>query len=77
MKKIKTDVCFFERIVMPSTMFMIPSIVCYKPPSPSFWLAKRCTLPRSDNASLIWTGSILLFDNFQKNSYFSKLQDKS
>ena len=26
MKKIKFDVCFFEGIVMPSTMFMIPSV---------------------------------------------------
>ena len=76
MKKIKNDVYFFERIVMPSTMFMIPSIACCKFPSPSFWIAKRCTLSRRDNASLTWTGSILLFANVQEISFYSKSQYK-
>ena len=35
---------------MPSTMFMIPSIACCKLSSPSFWIAKRCTLSRRDDA---------------------------
>ena len=45
---------------------MIPSIACYKLPSPSFWIAKRCTLSKRDNAFLTWTGSILLFLMFKK-----------
>ena len=49
--KIKIDVCFFEGIVIPSTMFMTPSIASCKLPSPSFWIAKRCTLSRMNNAS--------------------------
>ena len=59
---------------MPSTMFMIPSIACCKLSSPSFWIAKRCTLSRRDNASLTWTGSILLFVNVQEISFYSKSQ---
>ena len=55
---------------MPSTMFMMPSTACCKHPPPSFWIAKRCTLSRSDNASLTWTGSILLFVNVQEISFF-------
>ena len=70
MKKNKIDVCFFERVVMPSTMFMIPSTAC-KLPSPSFWIAKRCTLSRRGNASLTRTGFILLFVNVQKITFFS------
>ena len=59
MKKIKTDVCFFEPIVMLSTMSMIPSIACYNIPSPSFRTAKSCTLSRKDNASLAWAEYVL------------------
>ena len=61
---------------MPSAMFMIPSIACCKLPSPSFWIAKRCTLSRMDNASLIGTGSILLFVNAQEISFSFKSQHK-
>ena len=63
MKTIKIDVCFLEQIVMDSIMFMIPSAACC---NPSFWIAKRCTLSRRDNASLTWTDSILLFVNVQE-----------
>ena len=77
MKKVNIDVCFFERIVMPSAMFMIRSIACCKLPSPLFWIAKRCTLSRRDNASLTWTGSILQFVNVQEISFSSKSQRKS
>ena len=66
MKKIKIDVCFFERIVMPVTMFMIPLIACCKLPSPSFSIEKKCTLSRRDNVSVTWTGSIVLFANAQE-----------
>ena len=52
---------------MPSTKFRMPSIACCKLPSPSFWIAKRYTLSRRGNASLTWTGSILLFVNVQEN----------
>ena len=62
---------------MPSTMFMIPSIACCKLPSPSFWIVKRCTLSRRDNASLAWTGSILLFVNFQEISFSFEWQHLS
>ena len=31
-----------------------------------FWRAKRCTLSKRDDASLIWTRSILLFFNVQE-----------
>ena len=72
MKKIKIDVCFFERIVMPSVVFMIPSIAGCRLPSPSFWIAKRCTLSRRNNGSLTWTDSILLFANVQEISFCSK-----
>ena len=34
-------------------MFMIRSVACCKLPSPSFWIAKRCTLLRK-YASLTW-----------------------
>lgn len=60
--------CFFERIVIPSNMFMIPSITCCKPPSPSFisfCITKRCTLSIMENISLTWTGSYLLLVNVQ------------
>ena len=57
---------------MPSTMFMIPSIPCYKLPPPLFWIAKRCTLSKRNNASLTWTGFILLFvNNVQEISFSS------
>ena len=69
MKKKKKFVCFIERIVMPSAMFMIPSIKCCKLPSPAFWIAKRHTLSRTDNAYLTWTKSILLFVNVQEIFY--------
>ena len=62
---------------MPSTKFMIPSIACCKLPSPSFWIAKRFTLSRRVNASLTYTGSILLFVNVQENPVCSKSQYKS
>ena len=62
---------------MHSTMFVIPSIACCKLPSPSFWIAKRCTLSKRDNASLTWTGSLLLFVNVQEISFSSKSQHKS
>ena len=62
---------------MPSTRFMIPSIACCKLPSPLFWRAKRCTLSRRGNASLTWTGSIILFVNVQENPVSSKSQHKS
>ena len=62
---------------MPSTKFMIPSIACCKLPSPSFWIANRYTLSRRGNASLTWTGSILLFVNVQENPVSSKSQHKS
>ena len=62
---------------MPSTMFMIPSIVCCKLPTLSFWIAKRCTLSRRDNASLTWRGSVLLFVNVQEISFSYKSQHKS
>ena len=75
-KKNKTDVCFFEQIVMPSTMFMIPSVACCKIPSSSFWIVKRCTLLRK-YASLTWKASILLFVNVQETSLSSKSQHKS
>ena len=74
MKTIKIDVCFLEQIVMDSIMFMIPSVACC---NPSFWIAKRCTLSRRDNASLTQTGSILLFANVQETSSSSKSQYKS
>ena len=77
MKKNKMDVCFFERMVMLSTMFMIPSVTCCKLPPPSFWIVKRCTLSRRDNASLAWTGSILLFVNFQEISFSFEWQHLS
>ena len=51
---------------MPSTIFRIHSVACCKLPCPSFWIVKRCTLSRRDNASLTWTGSILLFVNIKK-----------
>ena len=35
-KKTKIDVCCFEWTVIPSAMFIIPSIACCKLPSPSF-----------------------------------------
>ena len=73
----KIDVLFFQRIVMPSAMFMIPSIACCKLPSLLFWRAKRCTLSRRDNVSLTWTDSILLFVNVQEISFSSKSQGKS
>ena len=76
-KKIKFDVCFFERIVMPSTMFMIPSITCCKLPSPWFWIAERFTLSRMDDAYLTWTCSIPLFVNVQEIAFSSKSQHKS
>ena len=47
MKTIKIDVCFLGQIVMDSIMFMIPSVACC---NPLFWIAKRCTLSRRDNA---------------------------
>ena len=59
---------------MPSAMFMILSIEYCKLPSPSFWIPKRCTLSRRDNASLVWTGSNLLFLNVQEISFSSKSQ---
>ena len=46
---------------MLSTMVMILSITCFKLRSSSFWIAKRYTLTRADNAYLTWTGSILFF----------------
>ena len=58
-------------------MFMIPSIACCNLPSPSFWIARRCTLSRRDDASLTWTGSILLFIHVQEISFSSKSQLKS
>ena len=36
-KKNEIDICFFERIVMPSFMFMIPSVASCKLPSPLIW----------------------------------------
>ena len=57
-------------------MFMTPSTACCKLPSPSFWIAKRCTLSRRDNASFTQTGSILLFANVQEIPFFSKSQYK-
>ena len=62
---------------MPSAMFMISSIACFKLPSPLFWIAKRCTLSGRDNASLTWTGSVLLFVNVQEISFSSKSQHRS
>ena len=62
---------------MPSTMFIIPSITCCKLPFPLFWIVKRCTLSRRDNASLTWAGSILLFVNVQEISFSPKSQQKS
>ena len=53
-------------------MFMKPSISCCKIPSPSFLVAKRCTLPRRDNASLTCAGATLLFVNVQEISFSSK-----
>ena len=77
MKKVKIDVCFFGRIVMPLIMFIIPSVACCKLPSPSFWIAKRCTLSRRGNASLKRKGSILIFVYAPEISFASKLQHKS
>ena len=77
MKKTKIYVCFFERIVMPSTKFMISSMARCKRPSPLLWIAKRCTLSRRDNASLAMADSILLFVNVQEISFSSKSQHKS
>ena len=62
---------------MPSTMFMITLITCCKLPSPSFYIAKSCTILRRNNASLTWTDSILLFFNVQETSFPSKSQHKS
>ena len=76
MNKIKIDVSFSEQIVMPSTIFMIPSTARCKLKSPSFRIIKRCTLSRRDNTSLTWTGSILLFVNDQEISFFSKSQHR-
>ena len=61
---------------MPSTMFMIPSIAYCKYPSPSFWIPKRCTLSRRNNASLTCTGFILLFFNVQEIYFSSKSQGR-
>ena len=62
---------------MPSAMFMTPSIAYCELPSPSFCMEKRCTLSRRDNASLTWTGSILLFVNIQEIFFSSKLQHRT
>ena len=71
---------------MPSTMFMIPSPIdtgrklnvhktfnlrSVSTGSIACWIAKGCTLLRRDNASLTWTGSILLFVNVKKISFSS------
>ena len=61
---------------MSSTTFMSSSIACCKLPSPSFWIAERFTLSGRDNASLTWTGSILLFVNVQEFSSSSKYSIK-
>ena len=61
---------------MSSTMFMIPSIAHCKYPSPSFWIPKRCTLSRRNNASLTCTGFILLFFNVQEIYFSSKSQGR-
>ena len=76
-KEIKINACFSERIVMPSVMFMIPSIAYCKLPSLLPWIPKRYILSRRDNASLTWTGSILLFVNIQEISFSSSSQHKS
>ena len=60
-----------------STIFMIPSIACCKLPCLSFWIVKRQNMSRSDNASLTWTGSILLFVNVQKNFFSFTSQHKN
>ena len=57
-------------------MFMIPFTAYWKLQSPSFWIPKRCTLSRRDNAYLTWAGSILLFVNVQEISFSSKSQHK-
>ena len=62
---------------MPSTTFMIPSTAYCKLPSPSFWIPKRCTLSRKDNASLTWTGFILLLVNLEEIFFSSKSQHRS
>ena len=54
---------------------MIPSVACCKLPSPSFWIAKRCSLLRK-YASLTWKASILLFVDVQETSLSSKSQHK-
>ena len=66
-KKIKIDV-FLERIVLPSTMFIISLIACCKFLSPLLLIEKGCTLSRRD----VWSSSILLFVNVQKITSSSK-----
>ena len=48
-------------------MLVIPSIACCKLPSTTFWITKKCTLSKRDNASLTWSGPFcysLLFKKF-------------
>ena len=62
-----TFVSLNEWYITPSTLFMIPSVACCKLQSHSFWIAKRSTLSRRDNAS--WHGQVpfcysLMFKKF-------------